>query len=163
MRKLYEIKDDLANLIELDADRFVNGETGEIISKEAFNALNLEYEEKIEGVALGYKREDALVKAIDEEIKALKQRKEYHEKRRDGYKNFIAAEMAGKKMETAKVKISWRESDVVDVTCPVRNLPEVYLKYDEPKPDKVLMKKDMKNGVVIPGASLIKKQNVQIK
>ena len=163
MRKLYEIKEDLANLIELDADRFVSGETGEIISREAFDALQMEYDEKIEGVALGYKREEAMVKAIDEEIKELKQRMEYHKKRRDGYKNFIAVNMDGRKLETAKVKISWRESEVVDVTCAVRTLPEVYLKFSDPTPDKVLMKKDIKNGVVIPGVTLVKKNNIQIK
>ena len=55
MRKLYEIEADLANLIELDADRYVDGMTGEIVSREAFDALQMEWSKKIEGVCLGYK------------------------------------------------------------------------------------------------------------
>ena len=34
MRKLYEIENDLANIIEIGADRYVDGETGEIIEKD---------------------------------------------------------------------------------------------------------------------------------
>ena len=64
MRKLYEIEQDIANLIEVDADRFVDGETGEIISKEDFDALQMEWSAKVEGIALGYKNESAEAEAI---------------------------------------------------------------------------------------------------
>ena len=64
MRKLYEIEDDLANLIELDADRFVNGETGEIIDRKAFDDLQVEWNAKIEAIICGYKNEDILAKSI---------------------------------------------------------------------------------------------------
>ena len=47
MRKLYEIEQDIANLIEIDADRFVDGTTGEIISKEDFDALQMEWSAKV--------------------------------------------------------------------------------------------------------------------
>ena len=64
MRKLYEIQDDLARIIEIGADRYVDGESGEIISKEDFENLQMEWQDKIEGVALGYKNEDAEAKSI---------------------------------------------------------------------------------------------------
>ena len=41
MRKLYEIQDDLARIIEIGADRYVDGESGEIISKEDFENLQM--------------------------------------------------------------------------------------------------------------------------
>lgn len=90
MRKLYEIEADLANLIELDADRFCDGETGEIVSREAFDALQMEWSKKIEGVCLGYKNEKAEADAIKAEIDKLTERKKRHEKRAEGYKNFPA-------------------------------------------------------------------------
>lgn len=162
MRKLYEIKEEIANMIELDADRFVNGETGEIISREAFDSLNLEYEEKIEGVALGVKREDALVKAIDEEIKALKQRKEYHEKRRDGYKQFLTNELMGNKFETGKVRISWRSSNPVEITD-ISKISAYYLRYSKPEVNKTLLGNDLKAGIKIDGAALVEKKNIQVR
>ena len=78
MRKLYEIQDDLAKIIEVGADRYIDGETGEIISKEDFDNLQMEWSAKIEGVALGYKNEDAEAKAIKEEIDKLTERMNRH-------------------------------------------------------------------------------------
>lgn len=165
MRKLFEIKEDIANLMELDADRYVNGETGEIINQQQFDALQMEYDDKIEGVALGVKREDAIAKAIDEEIKALKSRKEYHEKRRDGYKQFLANELIGNKFETSKVRIGWRKSEVleVDENKDITDFPEQYLKYKAPELNKALLKADIKDGAVFDGCRIVTKNNIQIK
>ena len=95
MRKLYEIEQDIANLIEVGADRFVDGETGEIISKEDFDALQMEWSAKVEGIALGYKNEDAEAKAIKEEIDKLTERMNRHKKKAEGYKNFLAMVLDG--------------------------------------------------------------------
>jgi len=163
MRKLYEIEDDLANLIELDADRFVSGETGEIISREAFDALQVEWKDKVEAVALGYKNEKAEAEAIKAEIANLKERMERHERRADGYKQFLTNVLNGQKFETAKASCNWRKSEVVEIGCDVRTLPELYLKYADPKPDKTLLKKDIKAGKVIPGVAVVVKNNMSIK
>ena len=163
MRKLYEIEDDLANLIELDADRFVNGETGEIIDRKAFDDLQVEWNAKIEAVICGYKNENSEAKAIKEEIDNLTARMKQHKKRAEGYKQFLARVMDGKKFESGKGKISWKESEVVNVTCKVKSLPEIYQRWQEPEANKELIKKDLKNNIVIPGCELVKKNNIQIK
>ena len=163
MRKLYEIEGDLANLIELDADRFVNGETGEIIDRKAFDDLQVEWNAKIEAVICGYKNEDILAKSIKEEIKNLTARMKQHEKRANGYKTFLDSVMNGKKFECSKGKITYKKSEMVNVTCDVRNLPEVYQRWPEPEANKELIKKDLKNNIVIPGCELVKKNNIQIK
>jgi len=162
MRKLYEINDDIAKLIELDADRFVDGETGEIVSREAFDALQVERDEKIEGVALGYKNEDAKAKAIEAEIKNLKERMERHKKRAEGYKQFLAMVLEGQKFETGKVAVSYRKSEAVEA-----NVDEIPAEYRKVKTiveaDKVQLKADIKAGKKIPGAEIVTKQNIQIK
>ena len=162
MRKLYEINDDIAKLIELDADRFVDGETGEIVSREAFDALQVERDEKIEGVALGFKNEDAKAKAIEAEIKNLKERMERHKKRAEGYKQFLAMVLEGQKFETGKVAVSYRKSEAVEA-----NVDEIPAEYRKVKTiveaDKVQLKADIKAGKKIPGAELVTKQNIQIK
>ena len=45
----------------------------------------------------------------------------------------------------------------------VKELPEEYLKYKDPEPDKVKLKADLKAGVEIDGVCLITKENIQIK
>ena len=163
MRKLYEIEADLANLIELDADRFCDGETGEIVSREAFDALQMEWDKKIEGVCLGYKNEDAEAKAIAAEIKALTERKKRHEKRAEGYKNFLQTVLNGKKFETSKVAVSYRTTkDVVNVTN-MALLPKEYLRFADPEPDKVAIKEAIKSGKKVDGAELINKTSMSVK
>ena len=163
MRKLYEINDDIAKLIEMDADRFVDGETGEIVSREAFDALQVERDEKIEGVALGYKNEDAKAKAIEAEIKNLKERMERHKKRAEGYKQFLAMVLEGQKFETGKVAVSYRKSEAIEV-ADVDKLPEEYRRVvTTVEANKQQIKTDIKAGKEIPGAALLVKQNIQIK
>lgn len=163
MRKLYEIEADLANLIELDADRFCDGETGEIVSREAFDALQMEWSKKIEGVCLGYKNEKAEADAIKAEIDKLTERKKRHEKRAEGYKNFLKNVLAGQKFETSKVAVSYRTTkDVVNVTN-MALLPKEYLRFAEPEPNKIAIKEAIKSGKKVDGAELVDKTSMSVK
>ena len=68
----------------------------------------------------------------------------------------------GKKWQNSEVAISWRKSESVEVSN-VKELPEEYLKYKDPEPDKVKLKADLKAGAEIDGARLVTKENIQIK
>ena len=163
MRKLYEIEEDIANLIELDADRYVDGMTGEIVSREAFDALQMEWSKKIEGVCLGYKNEKAEADAIKAEINKLTERMKRHEKRAEGYKNFLQNVLAGQKFETSKVAVSYRTTkDVVNVTN-MELLPKEYLRFAEPEPNKIAIKEAIKSGKKVDGAELVDKTSMSVK
>ena len=163
MRKLYEIEADLANLIELDADRFCDGETGEIVSREAFDALQMEWSKKIEGVCLGYKNEKAEADAIKAEIDKLTERKKRHEKRAEGYKNFLQNVLAGQKFETSKAAVSYRTTkDVVNVTN-MALLPKEYLRFGDPEPNKIAIKEAIKSGKKVDGAELVDKTSMSVR
>ena len=162
MRKLYEIREDLERLIEIGADKWVDEETGEIIDKEAFDALNMELDAKIEGVALGYKNEDAEAKAIKAEIANLTERMKRHEKRAEGYKNFLQMVLAGNKFETAKVAIKQTKSKVCEWDGNTEGL-EAYMKPQEPKFDKASARADLMAGKVVPHCTLVEKQSISIK
>lgn len=162
MRKLYEIEQDIANLIELDADRFVDGATGEIISKEDFDALQMEWSAKVEGVALGYKNEDAEAKAIKEEIDKLTERMNRHKRKAEGYKNFLAMVLDGKKFETAKALVKPTKSKSVEWDGSFEGL-EKYTIPQEPKFDKASARKDLLAGVKVPHCTLVEKTSVSIK
>lgn len=162
MRKLYEIQDDLARIIEIGADRFVDGESGEIISKEDFDALKMEWQDKIEGVALGYKNEDAEAKAIKEEIDKLTERMNRHKRKAEGYKNFLAMVLDGKKFETAKALVKPTKSKVCEWDGSFEGL-EKYAIPQEPKFDKAQARKDLLAGVKVPHCTLVEKTSVSIK
>ena len=162
MRKLYEIEQDIANLIEVGADRFVDGETGEIISKEDFDALQMEWSAKVEGIALGYKNEDAEAKAIKEEIDKLTERMNRHKRKAEGYKNFLAMVLEGKKFETAKALVKPTKSKVCEWDGSFEGL-EKYAIPQEPKFDKAQARKDLLAGVEVPHCTLVEKTSVSIK
>lgn len=162
MRKLYEIESDLANIIEIGADRYVDGESGEIISKEDFDALKMEWQDKVEGVALGYKNEDAEAKAIKEEIDKLTERMNRHKKKAEGYKNFLAMVLEGKKFETAKALVKPTKSKSVEWDGSFEGL-EKYAIPQEPKFDKASARKDLLAGVEVPHCTLVEKTSVSIK
>ena len=162
MRKLYEIQDDLARIIEIGADRYVDGESGEIISKEDFENLQMEWQDKIEGVALGYKNEDAEAKSIKEEIDKLTERMKRHQKKAEGYKNFLAMVLEGKKFETAKALVKPTKSKVCEWDGSFEGL-EKYAIPQEPKFDKAQARKDLLAGVEVPHCTLVEKTGVSIK
>lgn len=162
MRKLYEIEQDIANLIELDADRFVDGATGEIISKEDFDALQMEWSDKVEGVALGYKNECSEADAIKQEIEALTERMNRHKKKAEGYKSFLNMVLAGKKFETAKCIVKPTKSKSCEWDGNTEGL-ENYLVPQEPKFNRAQALKDLKAGVNVPHCTLVEKTGVSIK
>ena len=162
MRKLYEIESDLANIIELGADRYVDGESGEIISREDFDALKMEWSEKIEGIALGYKNEDAEAKTIKEEIDKLTERMNRHKKKAEGYKNFLAVVLEGKKFETARALVKPTKSKVCEWDGNTEGMGK-YLVPQEPKFDKAQARKDLMAGVEVPHCTLVEKNSVSIK
>lgn len=162
MRKLYEIQDDLANIIEIGAERYLDGMTGEIISKEDFDNLKMEWSAKVEGIALGYKNEDAEAKAIKEEIDKLTERMNRHKKKAEGYKNFLAMVLDGKKFETAKALVKPTKSKVCEWDGSFEGL-EKYAIPQEPKFDRAQARKDLLAGVEVPHCTLVEKTSVSIK
>ena len=58
--------------------------------------------------------------------------------------------------------LSVRKSQVVDI-WDVREIPDEYMKQADPTPDKAAIKKAIKGGAEISGASLVDRSNLQIK
>jgi len=162
MRKLYEIEDDLARIIEIGADRYVDGLSGEIISKEDFDALKMEWHEKVEGICLGYKNETAEGDAIKKEIENLTERMNRHYKKALGYKNFLAGVLNGRKFETGKVFVRPTISKSVEWDGSFEGL-EKYIVPQEPKFDKAMARKDLIAGEKVPHCVLVEKTSVSIK
>lgn len=157
------------NIYEIDNAMFslIDEETGEIKDYEAFEELQIQKEEKIENTALWYKNLVAESKAIREEEKALAERRKSLEHRAESLKNFVNQALQGNKFSTSKVAISYRKSTAVEVDdefidYAMKNNDRL-LTFKKPEANKTVIKDMLKDGVEIPHATLIERNNMSIK
>lgn len=155
---LYEIKQSIQEAI----DKCIDMETGEIINPELLDNLNEQLNIKRENIALYIKNLVADSKAIDEEIKNLTARKRSINNKVDWLKSYLANDLQGNKFETPKVVVSFRKSKAIDIASNA-NIPDDYLIPQEPKVDKIGLKKAIQSGEVISGVSIVEKSNISIK
>ena len=150
---LYEIDTRIAECI----DR----ETGEVIDVDRLSGLVMERDTKLENVALWIKNLDATAKAIKAERDVLKTRQEQAEHKADLLREWLSKALDGEKLETPKVRVSYRKSTAVEVDD---RLPKKWCsKKIVYTPDKVAIKTAISNGKKITGAKIVERQNIQIK
>ena len=156
---LYEINE----AIERAFEACIDPETGEIVGDtEALDDLVLARDEKVENIALWIKNLKAEAEAIRNEEKALADRRRAAENKAERLKSYLAYNLDGEKFKTPKVSISWRKSESV-VVPDVFQLPDEYVKYKDPEPNKQLIKEAIKKGFDVEGASLVENTNLIIK
>lgn len=152
--KLYEINDAILECLD--------EETGEIIDFEKFEQLQIEKSAKIESLALWYKNELADAEALKKEKEIFAQREKVAKNKAEQLKQRLDYELAGDTFKTDKVLISYRKSVSVFVDEGAE-LPEKYLTFKQPEPNKTAIKDALKSGIEIHGCSLSENQNIQIK
>ena len=154
MATLYEINEAILSCID--------PESGEIIDENALESLQMQRDEKLENVGLWIKNLAAESSALASEIKALTERKRIKENKTESLMTYLASALRGEKFETPRISVSWRKSESVNIADGAM-LPDEYLVPAEPRPDKTLLKKALKEGAEICGVELISKNNIQIK
>lgn len=164
MASLYEI--DQAVLVVLENGLIFDEETGEILfDEDNLGELELERNAKLEAVACFIKGLEADAEAIRAEEKALAERRRVKEAKAERLRDYLAGSMqkfGDTKLETARVSLSFRKSEAVEIVSAVE-LPEAYWKQAAPTPDKTAIKKALKSGIDVAGAELVERQNLQIK
>ena len=159
---LYEINEKILNF------RYeVDEETGEILNIDELDKLNMAFDEKIENLCLYAKSLRAEASAIKDEEKNLKERREAKERKADNIEDYISRNLQGKKFETARVKVSWRKSESVEIlnedAVPERLLDISVVR----KPMKSEIKKELKRaeaeGREVPWARLNVNNNMSLK
>ena len=161
---IYEIDSRIAELLDPD--------TGELLDYEAFAALQMEREAKIENMALWYKDLFAEAKTIRDEEKALSERRKHAESKAERLKEYLDIALAGQSYKTPRVSVSYRKSTALEIaeediptvieeleTCGLENC----IQYQAPKISKTELTKAIKAGAVVPGAELVEHNNIQIK
>lgn len=163
MLPLYQINKDFQNCIE----QAIDIDTGEVKDKELVEVLNnikLALVEKAENIVYVIKQMDNRVDAIDKEIERLKKLKDIAVNTHESLKKYLANNLPkGEKLETDLMKISWRNSESVEITD-ISKLPHEYIKTKiEESPDKNKIKEAIKSGKEVSGAILKQNQNIQIR
>ena len=161
---IFEIDRQKLDLIENSVDP----ETGELILDESqLEALQMDRDRKIENLLMLYKDTLAQSKVIKDEIENLKGRQSVLDNKAERLKRFAENVLKGEKFETAKVKVSYRSSEAVEISDSfiawAKANRDDLLKYKEPEIDKKAVKDALKNNEEIVGAALTKKLNMQVK
>ena len=160
--RLYEID------VELDALLSnVDEETGELlIDAEAIDALMAERQTVLEDLACEIKNIAADVAALRDEETALAERRKRLVKKADWLKGYLEAALAGDKLNTPRVVVSYRKSKAVEVGdafFPWAAAHAGYLRYSDPEPDKKAIGDALKRGEEIPGAQMVERVSMTIK
>ena len=153
MAKLYEIKQDILDCIDM--------ETGEITDPERLEQLQIDRHEKLRNIAFVAINASADITAYREQEKRFTAKRKAAEKTLAWAKETLARELAGQKMKEAEFTISYRPSEVVEIDDDA-DLPAEFIKM-KAEWDKAAIKEALKEGAVFEGCRLVQKQNIQIR
>lgn len=163
MPSLYQLDRELETV--LNDGLVIDPDTGEIIfDADNLEALKGERNDKLEAVACFIKSLDADAAAIKVEEKALADRRDAKQKKAERLRQYLSDSMQAfgdTKLETARVALSFRKSEAVEVTDEGL-IPTTYITY-KPSINRAELKKALKSGDEIPGAQLLMRQNLQIR
>ena len=163
MRALYDIDQEILSCVDM--------ETGEILDVEKLDALQMERERKLEGVALWIKDMKAEAAAVKEEADKLTARKKTLDNKIDGLKNWLLYALGGEKLNTPRCKVYQTHSQrvVIDDEKALIDMfmasssGEKFLRMKDPEIDKTALKDSMKQGYEYEFAHLEETESVVIK
>ena len=165
MRALYEIDQEILDCVDQD--------TGEILDTEKLDALQMEREAKLEGVALWIKDMKAEAAAVKEEADKLTARKKALENKMEGLKAWLLMALNGEKLTTPRCKVYQTHNQRVAIVGDEKDLiawlerntedPQEFIRYKEPELRKDEIKKALKDGKEIEYTVLEETESVVIK
>lgn len=168
--KLYELSDIYKSF--LDAM-----EAGEITDAEAIadtlESLDATFNDKADAVACMIKGLDAEAAAIKAEAAALTERAKAKANRAEWLRGYLSNNMLRmglSKIETPRVKLTFRKSEAVEILDEMAFIEQLqkdgndqYLSYKAPTINKIELKAAIKAGAEFIGAALVERQNLQVK
>lgn len=165
--KLYELSNEYVALMQA----IDNDELPEEAIADTLEAIKGEIEVKADNIACLLKNIEADVTAIKAEETRLAERRKAKEKAHERLKQYLSdvlQKMSIDKVETARNNITFRKSESVELDEDTfiiwaQDNRDDLLTYSAPKANKTEIKKALKGGAEIVGASLITKKNIQIK
>lgn len=158
--KLWEIDKAIDEIM----DTLVDEETGEIDDSavERLEALDIARQDKLKNIGLAYKNFFRFAEEIKAEKLALEKRQKQAEKKAEWLKAYMQRSLDGDPFKTPEVAVSYRRSSFVQV-YDIGALPQEYLRYKAPEPDKTKIKEALKDGQTVPGALMMDNVSMTIK
>lgn len=158
MANLYSIRKELEDFeFEIDED------TGELLNAPEWDALNMDFEEKVENIACYIKNVASDIASFKAEEESLAKRRKTAEKRAEYLKRLLLDNMGGQKFSSAKCAVSFRRTEAVQVDD-VDLIPEEMMRVKvSAEPNKTAIKAALKNGAEVGGCKLVENISVQIK
>ena len=154
MSALYEIQEDILSCIDL--------KTGEIIDVERLHGLQMERRQKIRNIACWIKNLLADARAYEEEEKTFAARKTAAKNKADSLKQYLSDCLHGEKIQDKEFSIGWRKSQKIHIDEGA-TIPPAYLIPAPDKVDKQGLKDALRQGVLLPGITLMEYNNIQIQ
>jgi hypothetical protein len=159
---LYEINQAILSLVD--------EETGEIADWNAFDALQMARETKLENVACWYKNLTVEAAAIRQEEINLAERRKKLERKSESLKKYLAEALAGEKFETARCAVNFRKTTKVEISD-AQHVAEWLenhghhdlVVYSMPTVSKTELTKLLKTGEIVPGAELVDGLSLSVK
>ena len=162
MASLYQIDKDIENCIHLDTGETVNAETGEIMTAEALDQLQMERSAKIKNIALMIKNLRAEGKACGDEAEVFQKRSKSAYNRADWLEEYLGNILDGEKVKDTEFMTVYRKSKAVNITDE-KKIPSQYLVQKAPTISKSEIMKALKAGEEVPGAVLVERNKMHIK
>ncbi|WP_027405496.1 siphovirus Gp157 family protein [Anaerovibrio sp. RM50] len=167
---IYEIKAEYAAVLDAYSqglDEAVDEETGEIIPlKDYLDKLEGEIKEKITSVALFIKNRQAMVDAIDNQIKILKKRKESEQQKIADAENYLrqATEEHNFEDKDGRFVIKFKKNPASVQIAKGAVVPPEYLRRKIiTEPDKKALKAAIKAGKTFDGITLTQAIGMSVK
>lgn len=163
MRALYEINQDILDCVDM--------ETGEILDTARLDALQMEREAKLEGVALWIKDMKAEAEAVKAEADKLNARKKALDNRIESVKAWLLEALGGEKLKTPRCNVYHTHINKLVVPDDGKLIsflktlkePERFLRFKEPELRRDEIKKALNGDMIIPGAYLEESESVVIR
>lgn len=166
--KLYEIANEYLELLEA----IEGGEIPEEAIGDTLESIVALLEDKADSIACMVKNLSAEAAAIKVEEDTLKARRKAKERQAEWFKTYLAdiLQRSGcTKLETARVKLSFRKSESVTIDDEAAFIAwaqkhnDSLLTYSAPTISKTAVKDALASGAAIEGARIETRQNIQIK
>lgn len=154
MSALYEIQEDILSCIDL--------KTGEIIDVERLHGLQMERWQKIRNIACWIKNLLADARAYEEEEKTFAARKTAAKNKADSLKQYLSDCLHGEKIQDREFSVGWRKSQRIHIDEGAA-IPAAYLIPVPDKVDRQGLKDALRQGVLLPGITLMEYNNIQIQ
>lgn len=160
---LYELSEAFNNIVCID-DQAIDSTTGEVLDIEYLEQLEMDRAEKIENCIKFYKNKMSDSENLKKEAQRLQKLSKTAENLAEQTKKYLSFCLDGEKFKSLDGlhQASFRRSESVEIVD-LFSIPDDLLKYKEPEPNKVEIKKAIKEGRAVTGAVLVEKNNITIK